>query len=162
MKFNSLILLPIAFIILVLAIPHKQKSSFESFGAPSSLHDSLPASYLENVKASEIQGYKIQNQPGRTTFYYEYKADHKQVLTELSALPFPVDSLRADLHCQAITHLSELKQVESLLKDERVAGIFNLPEPIENYLIYQCIKTDQHFVLLHKNSSNVIHIIQQG
>lgn len=162
MKFNSLLLLPIAFVILVITIPPKYKSNFESYVTPASLHDTLPPSYLEKVKASEIQGYKIQKEAGAITYYYEYKADHKQVLKELAALPFPVDSVRADIQVRAITHVSELKQLEALLKDKQVTNAFHVTEPIENYSIYQCVKAEQHFVLLSKNTHTVIHIIQQG
>jgi hypothetical protein len=162
MKFNTLLLLPIALIVLVITIPPKYKSNFESYVTPASFNDTLPPSYLENAKVTELQGYKIQKQPGVATYYYKYKADHKQVLKELSALPFPADSIRADLQCRTIQTVSELKQLEALLKDERVADTFHQNEPIENYIIYQCLKAEEHFVLLSKNSNSVIHIIQQG
>jgi len=162
MKFNGLLLLPVA-LILIIAITSKQKKSRYDWHSTSRayLHDSLPPSFLMNVNPVEIQGYKIQEESGSTTYYYEYTADHQQVLKEIAALPFPSDSIRADLQCRAITELSEITQLEELLKDERITQTFRT-EPVSNYTIYQCLKSQQHFILLDNTSDKVIHIIHHG
>lgn len=162
MRFNPLLLFPIAFILILIAIPPKPKAVPDSSVTQASLEDSLPPSFLQKVHPKEIQGYRVYQPGGSATYYFEYTADHSQVLKEIAALPFPADSVRADLECRVITQLSEVKQLEELLKDEMIASIFHQNEPIENYSIYQCIKAEQHFILLDKTSSHVIHIIQQG
>jgi hypothetical protein len=163
MKFNTMLLLPIGFVMgLIACDSSRPTSNWDNFVTYASLYDSLPPALLQQVNAVELQGFKMQQSLGATTYYFEYTANHRALLKELSMLPFAVDSVRADTQCRIITDQFELKLVEDLLEEQTIARSFYRNEPLSNYTAYQCLKTPQHhFVLLSKNSDRVIHVIHQ-
>jgi hypothetical protein len=162
MKFNYMLLFPIAFITMLMACDsHKPKSEWYDFTSRAYLSDSLPPEFLQKVNPIEHQGIRLQRALGATTYYFEYSADHQTVLKEISTLPFAADSARADTQVRMIAGEIELRKIERLLKDESIIKDFSI-DALDGYTAYECLKTPQHHILLlSKNSDRVIHIVHQ-
>lgn len=162
MKINALLLLPAA-LLAIIVITHKPQSEtyhWQSSITHASLHDSLPDSYLLQVKPKEIQGYQVSKSIHENIYYFEYTARHEDVLKGLSMLPFHADSLRADVQSRIIAG-TELTRIRNLLRDSDIIRSVDQPN-LDEYAVFECLKTPQHhFVLLHRTSDRVIHIIQQ-
>jgi hypothetical protein len=162
MKSNLMLLFPFAFVVMLMACDsHKPKSEWTSFTSRAYLSDSLPIQFIQNVKAIEQQGIKLQRALGATTFYFEYSADHQSVLKEIGLLPFASDSSRADTQIRMIAGKIEIEKIKQLLKEESIVKDFSF-DALETYTAYECLKAPQHHILLlSKNSDRVIHIIHQ-
>jgi hypothetical protein len=158
MKFNGLLLLPIL-LIAIIVFTNKPKSTpveFTSHVMYASVHDSLPPSFLKQVSLHEKQGYVV-SKGFKNTYYFEYTANHSQVIKALSSLPFAIDSVRADIQCRIISSEQELKGVSNLLAQQNYFSA-----EINKYTVYECLKAPQHHVvLLNKESDQVIHIMRQ-
>jgi hypothetical protein len=165
MKFNGLLLFPIALIIIIAIAtnPKKLTQEWSHTVTNASLHDSLPPSFFQHVNVQEIQGFQVSTGFHSNTYYFEYTANHNQVLKALSMLPFAADSSRADVEPKIISGDAELKRIKDLLKEQDIARAFHKTGSLNTYTVYECLKVPQHhFVLLSKESDKVIHIIQQG
>jgi hypothetical protein len=164
MKFNAMLLVPIAFIGMLIACDttNSKNRHWETFITPAYLYDSLPPALLQQVNPVEIQGYKIQQALGATTYFFEYTANHNELLKQVAKLPFAVDSVRADIECRMVTGRTELKRIEALFDDPILARNFHQSDPLNNYDVYECLKFQHHFILLSKTSDRVIHIIHQS
>lgn len=162
MKINYMLLFPLALLTMIMACDsHKPKSQWNNLTSHAYLSDSLPLEFIQKVKPDEQQGIRLQRALGTTTHYFEYTANHKQVLKEISMLPFAADSARADTQVRLIAGKIELEKIQKLLKEESITKDFSA-DAIDNYIAYECIKGLQHHILLlSKNSNSVIHIIHQ-
>lgn len=160
MKLNGLLLFPVVLILIVLVIQKPKSNNNWQPLSYASLHDTLPTVFFEKVKTHEIQGYRV-SKDYKNIYYFEYTANHSDVLQALSSLPFAADSIRADIQARVITGERELKQVTDLLKEQHIINNFSIN--LHEFIVYECLKSPQHhFVLLNKNSNQVIHIINQG
>jgi hypothetical protein len=157
-----MLLFPFAFLTIVMACDsYKPKTEWYDFTSRAYLSDSLPPEFLQKVNPIEQQGIRLQRALGATTYYFEYTANHQQLLREMSILPFAIDSVRADIQIRLIAGRIELEKIQQLLKEESITKDFSV-DAIDSYKAYECIKGPQHHILLlSKNSDTVIHIIHQ-
>jgi len=165
MKFNTLLLFPLALIaiIVIMRNPNRAATKDANLVLAVSLQDSLPESFITKVAPHEIQGYRVVKSSTESISFFEYRANHQRLLKELARLPFAADSVRADTQTRIITDALEIRQVAALLKEQSIADHFQMKEPISDYEVHHCLKTpQQHYVLLHKESDRVIHLVHQS
>ena len=163
MKSNLALLFPLLFITMLLACnANKPKAQWEQFTSRAYLSDSLPMNFLQKINPTELQGVKLQRELSSVTYYFEYLANHKQVLKEMANLPFAADSTRADTHVRMIADKEEIKEISNLLNDVAINKDFLFEDTIDDYTVYECLKTPQHhIVLINKHSERIIHLIHQ-
>jgi hypothetical protein len=157
-----LFLYPLTLILAIMACESTaKKSDFKAVIQSASIYDTLPNIITENESFEEIQGYRIQQAINRATYYFEYRTDHQTLLHKMAMLPFPIDSIRADVQVQRITEPTMISNIEKRLINNQLKHRFTLPESLVNFDVYTCLKSpQQHILLLSKSSNRVIHIIE--
>jgi hypothetical protein len=156
------LLFPLAFLLMIFGCDSTQhKAKWEPSVTPAYLNDSLPPSLLKETGARQLQGYRLMKTPDSYTYFFEYEANQKELLRQMARVPFAADSLRADVQCRIITDIEKLESLKRNFKEGLIARNFFLKNNLNDYTVYECVKSPQHhIIMLNKHSDNVIHVIQ--
>ncbi len=159
-KLSKIILfaLPL-FLIFYLFIPKRTITELPSKQS-TSLADSIPIEYYQQLKVVEKQGNRIYEN-GKAVTYLEYETDAGQLLKTIARLPFSKYAMRADTVCLEIGFYGFAALRGSLSEDERQAGSFFWSATPQSYQRYECVKgNEKHTLLINRNSHQVLHRIE--
>lgn len=136
-------------------------SNIEPVVFSTSLKDTLPASALESLGLSNINGIEVKYLDGHNARYFGYYADEKTLLKTISMLPFSKHAAIADTLCRRISYndLNFLRQHISSTEYENTSFFWNA-DP-KDVVVYECIKSpSMHTLLINRKTGLVLHRIE--
>ena len=159
-KFSNVILLALPFFLIIYLFTPKRTLTELPITQPTSLADSIPIEYYQQLHVVEKRGNKF-IEKGKAVTYLEYETDAHVLLKTIANLPFSKYAMRADTVCveTGFYELTALKN--SISKEELSTGSYFWNIETENYQLYECIKGyEKHTLLISKNSEQVLHRIE--
>jgi hypothetical protein len=125
------------------------------------IEDSLPAKTIQALDLEGTTGLKIQYYSGLYNSYFEYEADNRLLLEEISSLPFPMNSRRSDTQCRLLSFetFKTIRKDISTAELENTAHFWDTDEA--SYQIFECIKPPyKHILQLERGTDHVLHRIE--
>ncbi|HEY3430154.1 MAG TPA: hypothetical protein VGK39_05705, partial [Cyclobacteriaceae bacterium] len=108
----------------------------------------------------EIHGVSI-TRADKVSYYYEYEADHHQVLNVLASLPFRLDNNKSSVQCGWMNSDSNPLEYENISEAEVEASAFFWRANPEEYSFYECLKSPlKHTLLISKTSPRILHRVE--
>jgi len=127
----------------------------------TSLADTLGEKAFQKLRIADVAGVKVKYPTGNFASYFEYQADHQNLLRAVGSLPAAVYAKRFDTFCRPISYESLPEELHhpSGLEQENASAFWFAPK--EDYLVYDCLKAPfRHTLLLHKTTNKVIHRVE--
>jgi hypothetical protein len=126
-----------------------------------SLYDTLPKKSLASLSIKEINGIKAEYGSGKSTAYFEYEANAKELIKIVSLLPFKRCDSISDTLCRKMEMNFSLSAKSVLSSEETNASNFFWDINPMEYAFYECIKgTTRHTILVNKLSNKILHRIE--
>jgi len=127
-----------------------------------SLYDTLPAKLISGIAIHEIHGIKASYASGRSTCYFEYDANAKDILQAISRLPFKrLDMAVADTLVREPDTTFSLGGKRLLSETELKASDFFWNIQPDQFTYYECLKSPaRHTLLIHKKTGRILHRIE--
>lgn len=127
----------------------------------TSLKDTFPKQSLQALHLEHVNGIKILYRSGQFSSYFEYEADHPELIRTIGSLSFALDSAVAGTTCHAMPfdYIRASKSMVPAIECEHAAFFWSVSE--KEYVAYTCLKSPyKHTLLLNKNSKRVLHRIE--
>jgi hypothetical protein len=127
----------------------------------TSVHDSLPAKIVKNLKLDGLTGLRYKYVTGLYSSYFEYYADPTFLFETLSELPFSMNSGMADTRCQPTTfhEFDLLRQNLTLAEYESESFFWDVDR--SDVEIFECLKPPfLHTIQVTKKTNRIFHRIQ--
>jgi len=127
----------------------------------TSLADTLGESAFQRLHIADVDGIKVKYPTGNFASYFEYQADHQNLLRAVGSLPATLYASRVDTSCRPISfeNLPTELQHPCDLEQENASTFWFASR--EDYVVYDCLKAPfRHTLLLHKTTNMVIHRIE--
>lgn len=127
----------------------------------TSLRDTIPKSVLTPLHLDHVNGIKVKYPSGLHNSYFEYEADHTELIRTIGSLPFPLHAELADTTCHTIPfeYIRLSQDLVCPVELENSAPFWSASE--EDYVAYACLKAPyKHTLLFSKNSKRVLHRIE--
>lgn len=147
------------FLILYLFIPKRTITELPVTQA-TSLADSIPIEYYQQLNVVEKQGNKFFDKDKAVT-YLEYETDAQTLLKTIARLPFSKYAVRADTVCIETGFYGFATTRNSISEEELNTGTYFWNIEPNNYQVFECIKgSEKHTLLISRLSDQVLHRIE--
>lgn len=127
----------------------------------TSLLDTIPKQSVNALHLGHVNGIKVLYPSGQFSSYFEYEADHPELIRTIGSLSFPLDSAVASTTCHTIPfdYVKASGNIVSSMELENASFFWSIAET--EYVAYTCLKSPyKHTLLLSKNSKRVLHRIE--
>jgi hypothetical protein len=130
-----------------------------TYVSDSSVRESILGFSIEDLH--EIQGVQI-SKADKISYYFEYEADHTQVLNVIASMPFRMDNNRSSTQCGLMSSESNpLLAYKEVSQTEFEASTFFWKAKPEEYIFYECVRSPmKHTMLVSKNSNRILHRVE--
>ncbi len=153
-----LLALPV-FLVLYVFIP-KRTIIEVSVTHTTSLADSIPIEYYQQLNVVEKQGIRFFDKDKVIT-YLEYETDPQALLKIIASLPFSKFAVRADTVCIETGFYGFATIRNAISTEEQEAGSYFWNIEPNDYQVFECIKGyEKHTLLINRDSDQVLHRIE--
>ena len=161
------LILPILLILSIFACQKPANTSYlaDEYANPKielvTLRDTLTAQTLSNLSIQEVKGVKATYVTGKSTAYFEYIANHHELLMLMNTLPFNINAPLSDTVCRKMSKEFSLRGKLILSDQEIESSAFFWNINPEDFTYYECIKSPmRHTILFDKHSNRILHRIE--
>lgn len=159
-RYTRLLLLTLPFFLIVYLFLPKRALQEIPITQSTSLADSIPIEYYQQLKVVEKRGNKF-FEKGKAVTYLEYETEANALLKTIGLLPFSKYAVRADTVCIETGFYEFTSLKKSISKEELATGSYFWNIEPTNYQVFECIKGyEKHTLLISRNSDHVLHRIE--